>query len=87
MADDGKTSQEMLDMWRIYRTTKEMCRDRVGASKAHSQSYADRRSQGYNILDEECNMKLDEFQRRFGTESGQVKYARTSATGTTGEQG
>ncbi|KAF2445909.1 DNA-directed RNA polymerases I [Karstenula rhodostoma CBS 690.94] len=25
---DHKARQEMLDMWRIYRTTKEMCRDR-----------------------------------------------------------
>lgn len=28
---EHKARQEMLDMWRIYRTTKEMCRDRVGA--------------------------------------------------------
>ncbi|KAF9733266.1 hypothetical protein PMIN06_011600 [Paraphaeosphaeria minitans] len=30
MADSGdhKARQEMLDLWRVYRTTKEMCRDR-----------------------------------------------------------
>lgn len=30
------------------------------------------------MLDEECNMTLEEFERRFTTESGQVKYASTS---------
>jgi hypothetical protein len=40
---DNKARQEMLDMWRIYRTTKEMCRDRVSASEAHPRCSADRR--------------------------------------------
>ena len=46
MADgDQKARQEVVDMWRIYRTTKEMCRDRVGAFRdtAHSPCTADPR--------------------------------------------
>ena len=31
MTDHSGTPQETLDLWRIYKTTKQMCSDRVGA--------------------------------------------------------
>ncbi|KAF2436252.1 RPB5 subunit of DNA-directed RNA polymerase [Tothia fuscella] len=48
MEDTDQASREMIRIWRVYKTVKQMCQDR-----------------GYQILDEEIDITLDQFRSQF----------------------
>ena len=80
MADDRSNyTPDMIRMWRVYRTVKEMCKDRVSSRyvQAHSRSDTNNYIQGYEILEEECQISLSEFSSKFGLESGAPKSVPT----------
>ncbi|OCL01263.1 RPB5 subunit of DNA-directed RNA polymerase [Glonium stellatum] len=59
MDGEKRDSPQLIRMWRIFRTTREMCLDR-----------------GYEMLDEDINMSLQEFKERFATPDGEPDRSR-----------
>jgi DNA-directed RNA polymerase I, II, and III subunit RPABC1 len=60
MADDRQQfGQNLIRMWRVWRTAKEMMHDR-----------------GYMIVEDDMQMSLEEFARRYGREDGEPDRSR-----------
>ncbi|KAF2405261.1 RNA polymerase subunit [Trichodelitschia bisporula] len=53
MDDTGEAQRECVKLWRVWRTVRQMCKDR-----------------GYEVLDSEINITLDEFRSRFADVTG-----------------
>lgn len=68
---EGSYSPSMIRLWRVWRTCKEMCKDRVRCAPAAFLFDALTISQGYQILDEDAQISLAEFADRFGRGDGE----------------
>lgn len=79
MADEN--SHELSRLWRIMRTTKQMCADRVRSRPLYGYelpySY---RNQGYELTDEECNISLADFRAQYADETGAIQRAKMGFT-------
>lgn len=51
------TNRELVRLWRVFRTTKQMLRDR-----------------GYELLDDELEISLDEFRSKYSDGHGNPEY-------------
>lgn len=76
MADD-ETRRETSRLWRVWKTTKQLCYDRVRPSTMTFEkrsSTLTHKSQGYELAEDELDVSLDQFRDQCGDGSGAVKY-------------
>lgn len=81
MSDDDNR-REMSRLWRVYKTSKQMCHDRVSRTAPDDTVLVRVRKrltcaatlQGYEIDEDELDISLAEFQDKCGDASGAAKY-------------
>lgn len=75
MSDD-ENAREMSRLWRVWKTAKQMCYDRVCALFLESCSSAWLMivPQGYELTEDEINLSLDDFRSMCSDGSGAAKY-------------
>jgi hypothetical protein len=82
MDGDGETSRELIRLWRVFKTVRQMCADRVCANQSLStvncrenvQVLIATFKQGYQIMEDEIDISLDDFRRKYADDSGNPSY-------------
>jgi hypothetical protein len=70
----SEKNSETIRLWRVYKTSRQMLQDRVCEPPWLLLSNTHSLSQGYQILDDEVNITLDEFIETFADADGVTEY-------------